>query len=395
MNGAYAGPADQYGTLRPPTVTSRASGSSPRSTRWASASQAGTSRGAPSAAPTRRRASTGRGGGRRSTAGGARAARGPRAAPGRAPSPSGPPPAPSRPARGRPACAPARHALVGAVVGVDGALVVGARLGRRARHLDVEVERADVVAERDEVVARVVLDLGELLGLAPALAADAAADGDRGAGRRPRRSARACRRPRRRRSSAPRARRSRLSTACAPFAACWAATASPAARRASRTARPRARCRRRRRACRPRPAAVAQLGRDLGPRGSGDSRQDRDADSRRLGLLDLRAQRVGVDVTLGLRVDVDADRSQRLARAVEHVLLARPRARRDEQDARRRGARARPSAAELLRRRSRSCVSFSSSRGCTIGTSIRAVKPLGLASTDCVSRVPAPDASSA
>ena len=32
---------------RPPTSTSRASGSSPRSTRWASASQAGTIRGAP------------------------------------------------------------------------------------------------------------------------------------------------------------------------------------------------------------------------------------------------------------------------------------------------------------------------------------------------------------
>ena len=40
-------------------------------------------------------------------------------------------------------------------------------------------------------------------------------------------------------------------------------------------------------------------------------------------------------------------------------------------------------------------MSFSSSRGCSTGTSRRAVSPLGLASIDCVSRVPAPAASSA
>ena len=40
-------------------------------------------------------------------------------------------------------------------------------------------------------------------------------------------------------------------------------------------------------------------------------------------------------------------------------------------------------------------MSFSSSRGWITGTSMRAVSPLGLASTDWVSRVPAPAASSA
>ena len=47
------------------------------------------------------------------------------------------------------------------------------------------------------------------------------------------------------------------------------------------------------------------------------------------------------------------------------------------------------------RSRSRSSVSFFSSRGWMTGTSIRAERPLGLASIDCVSRVPAPAASSA
>ena len=62
--------------------------------------------------------------------------------------------------------------LIGALVRLDGGLVVGpGRLGD-AGHVHVQLERADLVAERHEVVARVVLDLGELgRVLAPPLAA--------------------------------------------------------------------------------------------------------------------------------------------------------------------------------------------------------------------------------
>ncbi len=42
------------------------------------------------------------------------------------------------------------------------------RRRRRVRHLDVDVEVADVLAERDEVVVREVLDLGELRAFTPA-----------------------------------------------------------------------------------------------------------------------------------------------------------------------------------------------------------------------------------
>ena len=124
----------------------------------------------PTAATTRPRAPTGRGAGRRSTAACARAARGPRA--GRAPRPSrsAPPRPPCRPARGRRAARPvdrARRALVGA----ERLLVVGLGLLGGAGHLDVEVERADLLAELDDVGAHGVAHLLELGGLLAAAAA--------------------------------------------------------------------------------------------------------------------------------------------------------------------------------------------------------------------------------
>ena len=89
----------------------------------------------------------------------------PASAPSRTPSPSGPPRAPPRPARDRwaawpppsarpPRCSAGRRARSRTDV----------RIG--VRHLDVEIERADVVAERDQIVARVAARVLELLRLA-------------------------------------------------------------------------------------------------------------------------------------------------------------------------------------------------------------------------------------
>ena len=110
-------------------------------------------------------------------------------------------------------------------------------------------------------------------------------------------------------------------------------------------------------------------------------------------LGDRVAQLVGVDVGLRGRIDVDGVVAQRLRRLVEGVLGGGRRRGGEQQDEAHEKRAHYP--VNSLRSRSRSSVSFFSSRGWMTGTSIRADKPLGLASIACVSRVPAPAASSA
>ena len=106
----------------------------------------------------------------------------------------------------------------------------------------------------------------------------------------------------------------------------------------------------------------------------------------RLGLLLERVDDLGRHPQLRRRVELVGRHG--LDRAVELGLLHA----REQHDPGDQQGEHYPESSE--RRRSRSCVSFSSSRGCTIGTSMRAVSPLGLASTDWVSVVPAPEADS-
>ena len=126
-------------------------------------------RGTARTAPTPRPRRTVRGAGRRSTAAGARAARVPPAAPWRTPSRTGPPRGSRSPGRGPPDAARGRRS--GWLAGRPAAPGRSAAWPpRRRRASDVDVERADVLAERDEVVLRRGLDLVPFT-LAPELVA--------------------------------------------------------------------------------------------------------------------------------------------------------------------------------------------------------------------------------
>ena len=137
-------------------------------------------------------------------------------------------------------------------------------------------------------------------------------------------------------------------------------------------------------------AALDLADRVLG-RPGGAGRQQREVDVA-AGLVDLVAIRVGDlrrEALRPVRGEVDAVRLERLDRVVDRRLGERGRRAHEQRgDADQEGA-------HSSRSRSRSSVSFCSSRGWMTGTSMRAVSPLGLASTDCVSRVPPPAATSA
>ncbi len=136
------------------------------------------------AAPTRRPPPTARGAGRRSRAAGARARAGPPSARGRPPSPSAPPRAAPTPAQ---VLRPPRplERLLGELVVLDRDAVVLLGLGVRVGHVHVEVERADLLAERDHVVAG---DAARLLRTAPPPPGAAGGGGTARTGRPARRS---------------------------------------------------------------------------------------------------------------------------------------------------------------------------------------------------------------